>query len=297
MDARRRVLLVDAYSLFYRAHHALPPMETRAGEPTSGLYGLSAVLLKLLREERPRGAAVALDSPRPTFRHEAFAGYKATRARMPSPLVRQLGALRRLIEAWGFPAFEAPGFEADDILATLAVEVPSAGEPVLVVTGDRDCLQLARAPVDVLMVSRGPTEAKRYDEDAVIRRFGVSPRQLPELQALVGDPSDDLPGVPGIGLRTAAKLLAQFGSLEALLARLSEAHPARAREAIAAHAEPLRTWARLATLRADVPLGDGPRFGAFTEEARARVRAMFEELEFGSLLPRLAAIAIEPSPA
>src|SRR5882672_3914342 len=138
------ILLLDAFSLLYRAFFALPPLTTRAGEPTSGLYGLSVLLLKLLREQRPKGAVFALDLPRPTFRHERWDGYKASRQRPPSALGHQVGRLREVIAAFRFPALASPGFEADDVLATLAAELAAAGEAPMVVSGDRDSLQLAR---------------------------------------------------------------------------------------------------------------------------------------------------------
>lgn len=280
------ILLFDALSLFFRAFYALPPMSTRTGIPTSGLYGLSALLLKLFREERPEGGAFALDAPSPTFRHDAYPAYKRGRAGVPDPLLMQLRLLPALIEASGLPAFSVEGFEADDVLATLARTLAEHGEKPLVVSGDRDVLQLAHAPTQVLYVARG-VEAARFDEAAVMRRFGVPPERLPDWLALVGDPSDNLPGVPGIGPRTAARLLSQFGGMEGILARLDEVEPPRIREALRAHVDHLPLWRTLATLRKDVPLPSGPRHRPLD---RVRLRAFLEDLEFESLLPRLDAL-------
>ncbi len=280
------ILLLDAFSLLYRAFFALPPLTTKAGEPTSGLYGLSALLLKLLREQRPKGAAFALDLPRPTFRHGLYAGYKEGRLTPPSALGHQVGRLRELIAAFGFPAVSAPGFEADDVLATLAGELAAAGEAPVVVSGDRDVLQLAEGAVAVLYVGRGVKET-RYDRTAVEERFGVAPPLLPGYVALVGDPSDNLPGVPGIGKQTAAQLMNRYRSVAGILAHLDEIANVRARTALSAHADRLTLWADLARLRNDVPLPHGPRYGPLTAAARAAVAELFEALEFTSLLGRL----------
>ena len=284
------VLLLDAFSLFYRAYFALPPMSTTLGEPTSGVYGLSVLLLKLLKEQRPAGAAWALDTPSATFRHESYDQYKATRVGAPAGLGAQFGRLTELIAALGFPAFSSVGFEGDDVLATLAREIAAAGEAPLVVSGDNDSLQIAGGAARVMIVSRGATKAEIYDEAAIVERFGVTPRQMPDRAALVGDPSDNLPGVPGIGAKTASALVARFGGIEAILEHIEEIRPARAREAIRAAAEQLPLYLRLARLRDDVPIADGPRFAPFTPEAQQRVRELFETLEFRSLVPRLDAL-------
>jgi DNA polymerase I len=284
--APRPILLLDAFSLLYRAFYALPPLTTRAGEPTSGLYGLSVLLLKLIREQKPKGAAFALDLPRPTFRHERWDGYKASRQRPPSALGQQVGRLREVIAAFQFPALASPGFEADDVLATLATELAAAGEAPMVVSGDRDSLQLARGGVRVLYVGRSVKE-KCYDTAEVEGRFGVPPERLPDYVALVGDPSDDLPGVHGIGLKTAARLVMTLGGVDGILENLESVQPARAREAIAAAGESLRMWRDLARLRGDAPLAEGPRWAPVTAEAREAVRALFEALEFVSLAARV----------
>jgi DNA polymerase-1 len=280
------ILLLDAFSLLYRAFFALPPLTTKAGEPTSGLYGLSVLLLKLLREQKPKGGAFALDLPRPTFRHERWDGYKASRQAAPSALGRQVGRLGEVIAAFGFPALSSPGFEGDDVLATLATELSAGGEHPLVVSGDRDSLQLAHDGASVLYVGRGVKE-KRYDAPEVQARFGVPPARLPDYVALVGDPSDDLPGVAGIGLKTAARLVTSLGGVDGILARLTEITPQRARDAIAAEGDRLRLWRDLARLHTDVPLPVGARWAVVTPEARERVRRLFEELEFVSLAARV----------
>jgi len=265
-------------------------MNTKAGEPTSAIYGVSTLLLKLLREERPHGVAWAKDSPR-TFRHEAFDGYKAGRARMPDELRSQLGRLSELLAASGAPAFEAAGFEADDVLATLASEVSDAGTRVRIVSGDRDLFQTVGPLVDVLFVGRRGADAKIYDEREVLARFGIAPEQRPSFVALVGDATDNLPSVRGVGEKTASSLIRRFGGVGALLEHLQDVTPTHVREAIRAAAEQMRRTEELARLRRDVPLPPGPRFALPSKDAFSNLRALFVELEFTSLLPRLAKVA------
>lgn len=262
-------------------------MNTQAGMPTAALYGTSALLLKLLREERPRAMAFALDAPVATFRHEQLDSYKATRQPLPEALRPQLSRLPELLAAFGVPSHRAPGFEADDVLATLARKLASADHPVRVVTGDRDLFQLARDGVDVLFIGRRGEKPIVYDAAAIERRFGVRPDRLPFLIALVGDKSDNLPGVPGIGPRSAAKLVASAEDAADLIARASEIRSSALRNAVVAAADQIRTTERLARLRIDAPLHDGALAGAVSKGAVPKLYALFEQLEFKSLLPRL----------
>jgi DNA polymerase-1 len=283
-------LLLDTYSLVFRAFHALPEMTTRSGEPTSALYGFSALLLKLLKEQRPRALAFALDAPQRTFRHEAYAEYKGTRERAPSPLVAQLSRLPTLLRALSVPAVCVPGFEADDVLATLARRLGSDGIPVLIVSGDRDLLQLVDERTSVWFVGGRGQEAILFDEAKVKERFLVTPGEMPLRAALVGDASDNLQGVPGVGASTAAKLVRAFGTAEALLARVDEVEPERVRNALREHSARLILNERLTRLDCNVPLPEGPFASALTEAGCRALSAVFEELEFRSLLPRLEAI-------
>ncbi len=265
-------------------------MNTASGEPTSALYGLCVLVLKLLRETRPRGAAFALDRPGPSLRRAAFAGYKANRPAAPSPLSRQVARLPEVLAAFGFPAYSGAGYEADDVLATLARELRAVGEAPLVVTGDLDLLQCAIGPARVHVVGRG-SEGRTYDEAAVWSRFGVAPRELPDWKALAGDVTDEIPGVPGVGARTASALVRRFGSVAGLLARTDEVESAPLRSALLQLREELPLWRELTRLAEDVPLPEGPRFGPLSGDARARTRALFEALEFRTLIPRLDALA------
>jgi DNA polymerase-1 len=284
-------LLVDTYSLLFRAFHALPPMSTSTGEPTGALYGFCSLLVKLVREEKPEGVALALDAPQATFRHDAYADYKGQRAAIASDLSRQLARLPALIEAFGFPAFRVPGFEADDVLATLSRRLSARGERVLVASGDRDMLQLVRDDTHVLFLGQRGKPPVRYDPRAVAARFGVSAQQLPEYVALVGDPSDNIPKVKGVGPETARKLISTYGSIDALLASLAEVESARLRDQLTESSEQLRRSVTLLHLRDDVTLPEGPLTQRLDEPHIAHLRVLFAELEFQSLLPRLDVLA------
>lgn len=286
------VLLLDTYSLLFRAFHALPAICTSTGMPTGALYGTSVLLLKLLREQAPAGVALALDMPAETFRRALYPGYKASRPSTPSDLAAQLAELPALIQALGAPAFGVPGFEADDVLATLARELSAGAQPVCIVTGDRDLLQLATDGVEILFVGQRGRAHVRYDAAAVEARFGVPPSRLPSYVALVGDPSDDIPGVPGVGAKTAARWVRDHEDIAGILASIDALAPAKIRPVIAEHADQLRLSEQLARLRSDVPLGPGPRHAGFDDEARARLRALFERLEFRSLLARLDGVPV-----
>src|SRR3569623_537790 len=282
-----RALLIDTHSLFVRAFFALPEMTTGAGMPTSALYGLSVLVLKLLREQRPLGVAFALDTGKPTFRHARWPAYKAQRAPLASALGAQFALLPRLLDALGAPRFAAPGFEADDVLATLAHELSAGGTPVRVVSGGHDLFQVIDEREDVLFVGARGQSPKLYDLAAVAARYQLHPLQLPTLTALVGDVTDNLPKVRGIGERTARSLVGRFGAGRGLLAHLGQIEPARVRAALAAAGPQLLETEALARLRRDVALAEGPRHLPVDRVHLLRTKALFEELEFRSLGDRV----------
>jgi DNA polymerase-1 len=263
-------------------------------------------LLKLLREERPEAVALARDLPGKTFRHEQYADYKAGRPRLAAALVSQLGLLDKLVEAFGFPLFGVPGFEADDVLATLATRLGGRGRKVVVVTGDRDLLQLVDTPpsaiqacapqagscsvsVEVLFVGQRGKAPVRYDRAAVEARFGVLPARLPGYVALVGDSSDNIPKIKGIGAAKASALMRQFATAAELLNQLEVVEPPRLRALLSDHASQIRQSESLVRLRRDVVLPELEPT-AFDAAARERTSALFEAWEFKSLLPRLQAL-------
>ncbi len=287
----RKLVLLDGNGLVYRAFYALPYFTTSDGRPTNAVYGFTNMLLKVLDEEKPTHAAVAFDRAAPTFRHEDYAAYKARRPRMPDDLRPQMALVKEVVEAFGFPIFEVEGYEADDVIATLARRAEEAGFRVVVVTGDLDLLQVATDRTTVVVTSRGITETTPYDQEAVRRRFGLEPEQLPDFKALRGDPTDNLPGVPGVGDKTAAELVAQFGSVEALLEQVDRAPP-RLRERLREHAEVVLQNKRLATVVRDAPVHVDWDALRVRPHHRDRVVELFRDLEFKSLLERLGVGAV-----
>jgi DNA polymerase-1 len=265
-------------------------MQTSSGEPTSALYGFCSLLLKILREENPIGLAFAVDAPEKTFRHARYEAYKATRAAASDELRLQLVRLGQVWDCLAVPVFRVPGFEADDILATVARKLRDEGAPTLIVSGDRDLLQLAHGSVRVLFTGVRGKDAVLYDAERVKERFGISAQELPFWSALVGDPSDNLPGVRGVGPRTAAALVATFHDARTLVERMADVVPERVRRAVEeSHAQILLNE-ELSRLRDDVPLPEGPLALPPTLVAIDRWRSLFRELEFKSLLARLPTI-------
>ncbi|HXF83098.1 MAG TPA: DNA polymerase I [bacterium] len=293
-SGERKLVLIDANGLVYRAFFALPYFTTQGGVPTNAIYGFTNMVLKVLDEEQPDYIAAAYDKAAPTFRHEAFKAYKATRQRMPDDLRPQLATSKAILEALRIPIYELEGYEADDIIGTMARRGAAEGFDVLIVTGDLDCLQLVDGRIRVMMTSRGVTETVIYDGQKVRERFGLEPAQLPDFKALKGDPTDNLPGVPGIGEKTASQLIRQYGGIEALLERLDELPP-RLRAAIEPSAELVRQSKALATIVTTVPLQWQWEDLRRRSPDRARVRELFTALEFKSLIDRVG-VAPEPRP-
>src|SRR5213595_3334642 len=222
-----KLMLLDGNSLAYRAFFALPTdMATASGQVTNAVFGFTSMLINLLKDHRPDVIAVAFDRPEPTFRHEVVEDYKAGRAEAPDILRQQMGLVRQVVDVLHVPTIELAGYEADDVIATLATRARDRGDDVVIVTGDRDTYQLVEDPhVKVLYNRRGVSDYVLYDEAGIKERTGVTPAQYPEYAALRGDPSDNLPGVPGVGEKTAAKLIATYGNLEGIYEHLDELPP------------------------------------------------------------------------
>ena len=290
------LMLIDGNSLAYRAFFALPEtIATAAGAPTNALYGLAAMLIKVLVDERPDRVVVCWDPPGPVFRHAVYDGYKAGRATTPDLLREQKPHFRPLMEAFGFTNTEAPGFEADDVIGTLASMAAERGQRVVILTSDRDALQLVDEHVCVLATGRGVTDTVRYTPARVEERYGVTPAQMPDFRGLVGDASDNLPGVKGIGEKGAAQLIQTYGTLDAALAHAVEQTPKR-REALEADADNARMSRDLAVIRRDVPVDvdvDTVPAVCFNAERRAALEQAFAQWEFGSLAKRLDDLAPE----
>lgn len=284
-------MLVDGNSLTYRAFFALPTdMATASGQVTNAVYGFTSMLINLWRDHEPDQIAVAFDRPEPTFRHQRVDTYKANRHAAPDILRQQMGLVREVIEALALPTLEAPGYEADDIIATLATEGRDAGRDVIIVTGDRDAYQLVEDPhVKVLYNKRGVSEYALYDEAGIAERTGVAPARYVEYAALRGDPSDNLPGVGGVGDKTAAKLINEHGGLDGIFSNLDSLTP-KLRQNLGEAEDQVRTNAEVMTLVRDVPLGASLADLAVGDIDREAVRKLFDFLEFRSLHDRLAEV-------
>jgi DNA polymerase I len=290
-DSDGPVLLIDGNSLTYRAFHALPTdLATASGQVTNAVYGFASMLVNLLRDHGHQRVVVAFDRPEPTFRHEQVATYKGNRDAAPDILRQQMGLVRQVLEGLGIPIVEAPGYEADDILATLATQGRDRGIDVLLVTGDRDTYQLVEDPhVKVLYNRRGVTDYALYDEAGIEDRTGVSPRRYVTYAALRGDTSDNLPGVPGVGEKTAAKLVNTYETLDGIFSHLDEQSP-KLRQSLADHEPQVRQNESVMELVRDMPLKldieDVARGPIDAEE----LRRLFDFLEFHSLGERFAEV-------
>src|SRR5215203_6187903 len=298
-----KLLLLDGNSLSYRAFFALPTdMATASGQVTNAVFGFTSMLINLLRDHRPDAIAVAWDRPEPTFRHEAVATYKAQREEAPDILRQQLGLVRQVLDALGVSMLEAAGHEADDIIATLATEARDRGDDVIVVTGDRDTYQLVEDPhVKVLYNRRGVSDYVLYDEAGIEERTGVPPTLYLQYAALRGDPSDNLPGIPGVGEKTAAKLINTYGGLDGVFEHLEEQTP-KLRASLAENEQQARQNAEVMKLVCDAPvdvtIDELDRRPADVDE----VRRLFDFLEFHTLGERLTEavgedLGIGPPPA
>jgi DNA polymerase-1 len=296
MSGRPRFYIVDGHSHLFRAYHAVGYLSTSRGVPTHAVLILSTMLWKLLREEQPEYLGIAWDPPGPTFRDALFTEYKATRAAMPDDLARQLPYVRRLFEALRVPVVEVPGYEADDVLATLVERARAHEVDVVIVTGDKDLLQLVGPGVRVLSVLGRTGERVVYDEARVRERWGVAPAQIPDVLALMGDAIDNIPGVHGVGEKTAVRLVAQFGSVERLYENLSLVG-GKLRETLAAGRKAALLSRELATLNRQVPLAFDLEAFRRVEPDWVKLRALWMEMEFTRLLKELPAATVSAAPA
>ena len=286
-----KVMLIDGHSLAYRAFFALPTdMATASGQVTNAVFGFTSMLINLWRDHRPDSIIVALDRPEPTFRHEIAVDYKATRDATPDILRQQMGLVREVLQALAVPMVDAAGYEADDVIATLATQGRDAEREVIVVTGDRDAYQLVEDPwVKVLYNRRGVSDYVLYDEAGIVERTGVKPADYVHYAALRGDVSDNLPGVPGVGEKTAAKLVNQRGGIDGVFDSLDQLTP-RLRANLAAAQEQVRLNAEVMRLVRDAPLEAGLDDLVLGDIDAEAVRKLFDFLEFRTLHRRLAEV-------
>jgi DNA polymerase I len=291
--ARETLLLVDGHNLVYRAFFAMPALSNSRGEMTNAAYGFTSMLFKALNDTTPTYAIAAFDPPGPTFRHEKFADYKATRSRAPDELRKQFPWAREVVEVLGIPILEIPTYEADDVIGTLAKKGETAGLDVIILTGDLDTLQLVTEHVRVFASRRGISDTIIYDLDKVRERYGFEPPLVVDFKALQGDTSDNIPGVPGIGEKTAMSLVQQYGPLEKVLEAVPTMPPGRVRRALEEHVEQalLSKWTATIVVDVDVDLDlDAARLFHYDED---EVRELFDRLEFRTLLTRLPGKAVD----
>jgi DNA polymerase-1 len=288
----KKLMLIDGHALAYRAFFALPvdAFSTSKGELTSAVYGFTMMLLHALQAEKPDYIAVTFDAPAATFRHEEFEEYKAHRPPMQEEMRSQMDRIRQVVRAMNIPAFELPGYEADDLIGALARQASDAGTETVIVTGDSDTLQLVSPRVKVMTPgghSQRFSEAKLYDEKAVREKYGVDPALLADYKGLVGDKTDNIPGVTGVGDKTARELIQRYGTVEQIYEHVEEIESGRARKALAGQEKQALLSKHLATIVTDVPIGldlEKCRTGDYDREA---VTELFRELEFRSLVQRL----------
>jgi DNA polymerase I len=298
-EKRRPLVLLDGHSLAFRAFFALPSdLATTTGQQTNAVYGFTSMLVKLFGELGADRIAVCFDLGRPAYRTDLYSEYKANRHTTPSEFSAQMPLIREVLDTLRIPIVEVPGYEADDVIATLVGQANERGLPVTIVTGDRDTLQLVddQAGVEVMMTSRGITDTRVYDAATVQERYGVPPERYVDIAALRGDPSDNLPGVPGVGDKTATKLVQTYGTAEGVVEHAAEQR-GKLRDNLLAHRDDVLRNKQLAILRRDVPLPvqiDDLRIGPWQ---RMEVQRLFDTLEFQSLRERLFEAIAEPAPS
>jgi len=287
-EGRPLLLLFDGNALVHRAFHALPPLtQPKTGELVSAVYGFASTLLKVFADFKPTHWAVAFDRPTPTFRHEMFEEYKAQRPATPEELKSQIKKVHQLVEAFHIPVFEIDGFEADDVLGTLSKQADEQGVETIIVTGDNDMLQAVLPRVKALTPRWPSTDAILYDEEAVEQKYGIKPEQLPDFKALVGDASDNIPGVPGVGKMTAAKLLQQYGSLQGIYDHIEDITPSKLQNMLREYRTQAFQSKELSTIVKSVPIKLDLKTCQVSRYDRNEVAKLFQELEFSHLLPRL----------
>ena len=287
-------MLLDGYGLVYRGYFALPPLTTSKGDLVNGAFGFASIVLRGIQDLQPDYIAVSFDLPGPTFRHEQYADYKATRTKMPDDLRDQFPKVREIVKALRFPVYEMPGYEADDVIGTITRQLDDRDElETTIVTVDLDMLQLVSPRVRLMTTRSGVENTVMYDVARIEERFGLRPDQMVDYRALKGDPTDNIPGVPGVGEKTAAKLIRDFGDLDSLLARLDEVTPAKLGDKLREHRDQVLMGRELSQIVRDLPVQidlEAARLGDYDRDTVVR---LFREYEFRTLIERLPSIGGE----
>ena len=284
-----KLVIIDGNAILHRAFHALPPLTTKNGEPINAVYGLVSMLLRVITDLKPTHIAVAFDRKEPTFRHKAFKEYQAQRPATANELISQFAKARRVVEAFGIPIYDKAGFEADDVIGTISTLVK---EDVVIVTGDKDQLQLVNGRVKVYMPIVGLANAKLMGEAEVKEKMGVAPSLIDDYKALVGDPSDNYPGVPGIGPKTAVSLLEEYGTLDNIYKNLKEI-PAATGQKLAKGRKYSQISKKLATIVKDVPIGFKIEECSRWDVDGKKVLDLFAEFGFKTLTERVKKVGKE----
>ena len=292
----KRLLLIDGHSMAYRAFYALPAenFTTASGQHTNAIYGFATMLLSLLTTEKPTHVAVAFDVSRKTFRSEIFPEYKANRAKTPDEFRSQMSYLHELVSAFGISQFEVEGYEADDVLATITKRAEKEGAEVFICTGDRDSFQLVNNKTTVLYPKRGVSDLARMTPDAVQEKYGMSPAQYPDFAALRGDPSDNLPSIPGVGEKTAAKWVVEYGSLQELLSNVDKIG-GKVGQSLRDSIDNVIRNRELTQLVAEVPLDLSIDALAWSGVDENLTNPLFDRLEFKTLKDRMKPILLKSS--
>lgn len=298
-QGKERLVLIDGNAILHRAYHALPPLTTSKGEQIGAVFGFCSMLLKVIQDLKPDYLAVAFDRPKPTFRQQIYVGYQAQRPKMAEDLTLQVELVHRALETMGIPTYEVDGFEADDVIGTLARQAVAgvtvdSGNPldsrkrieIIIVSGDRDMFQLVSENIKIYAPIIGLTKTVLYDEKGVLEKYGIEPSQMVDFKALVGDPSDNYPGVAGIGPKTASSLLKCFSKLEQIYGNLDKLDKKLADKLVSARKE-ANLAKNLATIVTSVPIKLNLLKCRLGKLDKPKVVKLFEELEFKSLIPRL----------
>ncbi|MFL5685347.1 MAG: DNA polymerase I [Chloroflexota bacterium] len=289
-----RLMLLDGYGLVYRGYFALPPLTTSKGELVNGVFGFASIVLRGIQDLQPDYLAVSFDLPGPTFRHEQYADYKATRVKMPDDLRDQFPKVREVVKALRIPVYEMPGYEADDVIGTITRQLDDRADlETTIVTVDLDMLQLVTPRVRLMTTRSGVENTVMYDVAKIDERFGLRPDQMIDYKALKGDPTDNIPGVPGVGEKTAAKLIREFADLDSVYTRLDEVMPEKLREKLREHREQVFMGRDLSTIVRDLPIQidlEAARLGDYDRDTVVR---LFREYEFRTLIERLPPMAGE----
>lgn len=289
MNQEKTLLIIDGHSLLYRAFHALPPLSNGRGQMTNAVYGFLLILFKAISDSKANYVVACFDTKKPTFRHKEFEEYKVHRAPMPEGLVSQIPLMKQVLETMQVPIFQKEGFEADDLVATIATKAKSEAM-VYILSGDLDNLQLVDERVKVYTLGKGIKDSVVYNKERVVDRFGVEPRQMNDFKALTGDASDNVPGVPGIGKTTAADIIQRYGSIENLYAELATDTAVlkpKVKEALKQNKDKALLSLRLVQTKKDVLIDFNLLDCQLNNFDLTQAITLFEELGFSSLIDRL----------